>query len=135
MRAFRELISIPVGASVSKGVNLENERLVGLLVINKSDANQIRFQALISGSLDDPIGSQTWVDIRVPTSVAPPTAPYPMEFLAIALPAGSSANLLPRDFAGHVPSVIRIQNTVAGTPTNITGTDATFKFIVDPEPL
>lgn len=133
MRLYRELMTIPVGASLSNGVNIGHERLVGIRVVEDSDSADIYFQELVDGNLGDP-ASEVWSDIQLTTSEFAPYTPVPLSVVTAGVTDGADVHF-PRDKAAYVGRVIRLQNRSGaspGTPANITGTPATFRLITDP---
>ncbi len=133
MRLYRQLMTIPVGASVSNGVELGQEKLAGLLVVEDSDAADIYFQELVSGNLGDP-ASEVWADISLTTTEFTPYTPAPLAVVTAGIADNTSIHF-PRDKAAYTGRTIRLQNRTGaapGSPTNITGNPATFRLITDP---
>lgn len=129
MRNFRERLTIPVGQSVSNGVSLESEKLAGLRVVEDSDLNTLRFQALVDGNLGD-AASESWADIQLTTGEFAPYTGVPFDVVTASLTDGALI-IFPSDKVCGVPTVIRVLNHAAGTPTNITGTPAIVELLVE----
>lgn len=121
MTLQRELMTIPVGQSVSNGINLGTEKLAGIRLIEVSNVTALRVQGLVGGNLGD-AASEVWVDLFATSTDNPPNTDAGYDAGLIALLTGTITNgftlLFPVANVGHVPPVIRLAAgaNVAGTP-------------------
>jgi len=125
-------MTIPVGQSVSNGVNLESEVLAGIRIIEDSDAATIKFQCLVGGNLGD-TASEVWADVLLTTGDFAPYTSVPFDIATASITDGAVI-VFPNDKVKGVPSVLRLINHTGGAPTAITGTPFTARLLVDTIP-
>lgn len=135
MRLQRETMTIPVGQSVSNGIHIETEKVVGIRIIEDSDAQVIAIQCLVAGHLGDD-ASQIWDDVFGTETDNPPGADAGFSASRVALNATEVTDetviMFAHPFYTPLP-VVRLVNraTAGGALTNITGTPFTARLITD----
>jgi len=124
MRAFRDNLTIVNGQTASNAFLLGHEKLVGLFVKQAAGGGggtDLRFQALVSGSLDGPAADQVWADISLTTTDNPPTGGYVTFTFKVAF-AEITLNkiiIFPRPQCAFIPAVIRVVTQAAVTGASL----------------
>jgi hypothetical protein len=114
MRLSREPMTIAIGQTISNGINLGQEKFVGIKVNQAPGGNgtDIRVQTLVSGNLGD-AATEVWADINV---VAVPAGTFGT-LKVTSGPIATGVYIFPRDTSGYPLAVIRLVAQAAVSTT------------------